>query len=322
VDPWLLLDSLLAPPILFFALGVFAVGVGSDLDVPQPIAKFLSLYLLFAIGMHGGHALRASGFGWTVVAALAASVVMAVTVPILAFFVLRVRLGVHDAAAVAAAYGSISAVTFVTAGAFLSTIGMAWGGHMVAAMALMESPAIVVGVVLHRWFGGRGGERLDVRELVRETAFNGSVVLILGSLLIGFATGTTGWRAVSPFADGIFMGMLSFFMLDLGLLAARRLGDLRSAGAFLPAFAIVTPLVNAGLAIALARALALGPGDAVMFAVLCASASYIAVPAAMRLAIPKANPSLYVSAALALTFPFNVVVGIPLYTFVVRAWWG
>jgi hypothetical protein len=322
VDPRLLLDSLLTPPILFFALGVFAAVVGSDLEVPQPIAKFLSLYLLFAIGMHGGHALHESGFTWVVLAALAASMVMAVVVPFVAFFVLRLRLGVHDAAAVAATYGSISAVTFVTAGTFLATLGVPWGGHMVAAMALMESPAIVIGVVLHRWFGGAGGERLDVGELLRETAFNGSVVLILGSLVIGFVTGSKGWAAVGPFADGIFKGMLSFFLLDLGLLAARRLGDLRSAGAFLPAFAIVTPLVSAGLAIALGRAIGLAAGDAIMFAVLCASASYIAVPAAMRLAIPKAIPSLYVAMALALTFPFNILVGIPLYTFVVRAWWG
>jgi hypothetical protein len=322
VDPRLLLDSLLTPPILFFALGVFAVGVGSDLEVPQPIAKFLSLYLLFAIGMHGGHALHESGLTSGVLAALAASMAMAIVVPLAAFFVLRLRLGVHDAAAVAATYGSISAVTFVTAGAFLATIEVPWGGHMVAAMALMESPAIVIAVVLHRWFGGTSGERIDVGELLRETAFNGSVVLILGSLVIGFVTGPKGWAAVSPFADGIFKGMLSFFLLDLGLLAARRLGDLRSAGVFLPAFAIVTPVVSAGLAIALARAIGLAEGDAIMFAVLSGSASYIAVPAAMRLAIPKANPSLYVSMALALTFPFNILVGIPLYTFAVRAWWG
>ena len=322
MGPGLLPDSLLTPPILFFALGVFAVSVGSDLEVPQPIAKFLSLYLLFAIGMHGGHALQESGLTWGVLVALTASVAMAVVVPLAAFFVLRARLGVHDAAALAATYGSISAVTFVTAGAFLATVDVPWGGHMVAAMAVMESPAIVVGVVLHRWFGGASGERIDVRGLLREAAFNGSVVLILGSLVIGFVTGPKGWADVSPFADGIFKGMLSFFLLDLGLLAARRFGDLRSAGAFLPAFAILTPLVNAALAILVARAIGLGAGDAIMFTVLCASASYIAVPAAMRLAIPRANPSLYVSAALAVTFPFNILVGIPLYAAVVRAWWG
>jgi hypothetical protein len=315
-------DSLLTPPILFFALGVFAAVAGSDLEVPQPIAKFLSLYLLLAIGMHGGHALHESGFTWGIVAALVAAMLMATVVPFVAFFVLRARLGLDDAAAVAATYGSVSAVTFVTAGTFLTSAGIPWGGHMVAAMALMESPAIVVGVLLHRWAGGTTGERLDLRELLRETAFNGSVVLILGSLLIGLVTGSGGWAALSPFADGIFKGMLSFFLLDLGLLAARRWGDLRSAGAFLPAFAVLTPVGSAAVAIVLARAIGLGAGDAIMFAVLCASASYIAVPAALRLAIPRANPSVYVSMALALTFPFNILVGIPLYTFVVRAWWG
>ena len=159
-------------------------------------------------------------------------------------------------------------------------------------------------------------------RLVREACFNGSVLLILGSLAIGFITGTPGWNAVSPFADGIFKGMLSFFLLDMGLVAARRLRDLRATGIFLPAFAIVMPVVNAALGLALARALSLSIGDAVMLTVLCASASYIAVPAAMRLAVPEANPSLYVSMSLAITFPLNIVLGIPLYLFLVRTWWG
>jgi len=325
MDTSLLAANLLSPPILFFALGAFAVGVGSDLEIPTPIAKFLSLYLLFAIGMHGGHALHESGLHASVLVTLLAAVVTAFVVPLYSFAILRWKLDVHNAAAIAATYGSISAVTFVTAGAFLASQGRTFGGHMVAAMALMESPAIVVGVLLVRALApaAREAPRAALgRHLVREACFNGSVLLILGSLVIGFVTGTPGWNAVSPFADGIFKGMLSFFLLDMGLVAARRLRDLRSAGAFLPAFALGAPLVNAAVGLALARLLSLPATDAFMFTVLCASASYIAVPAAMRLAVPEANPSLYVSMSLAVTFPFNIVIGIPLYAFLVRIWWG
>lgn len=323
MDLSLLASNLLSPPILFFALGALAVAVRSDLEIPQPIAKFLSLYLLFAIGMHGGHALHASGITSQVATTLGAAVVMSVAVPFYSFLVLRTRLAVPDAAAVAATYGSVSAVTFITAGAFLTQAGVEFGGHMVAALALMESPAIVVGVLLVRRFGPAGHRpRAGFGHLVRDACFNGSVLLILGSVAIGYATGEKGWTAVSPFAQGIFSGMLSFFLLDMGLVAARRWQDLRSQGWWLPAFSIGAPLIDATIAIALARVLALPVGDALMFTVLCASASYIAVPAALRLAIPEANPTIYVSMALALTFPFNIVVGLPLYLSVIRLLWS
>ncbi|MCU0256808.1 MAG: sodium-dependent bicarbonate transport family permease, partial [Vicinamibacterales bacterium] len=211
---------------------------------------------------------------------------------------------------------------FITAGAYLRSAGLEFGGHMVAAMALMESPAIVVGVLLVRAYAPAQGEsRAAIGHLVREAFVNGSVLLILGSLVIGYASGDDGWTDVAPFTDGIFKGMLSFFLLDMGLVAARRLRDLRQAGWFLPAFGVAAPLLNAAVAIGLAGLLGFAPGDALMFAVLCASASYIAVPAAVRLAIPEANPTLYVSMALAVTFPFNIVVGLPLYLGVIRATW-
>lgn len=320
MTPALVLDNLLSPPILFFVLGVVAVLVRSDLEVPQPIGRFLSLYLLFAIGVHGGHALHGSGISASVLLSLGASVLMALVVPLYVFFLLRLKLGVHDAAALAATYGSVSAVTFITAGAYLRAAGLEFGGHMVAALALMESPAIVVGVLLVRTFGG-GDSRVGIGHLVREALVNGSVLLILGSLAIGYVSGDDGWEAVAPFADGIFKGMLSFFLLDMGLVAARRLGDLRSAGWWLPAFGVGVPLLNAALGIGLAALLGLTVGDALMFTVLCASASYIAVPAAVRMAIPEANPTLYVSMALAVTFPFNIVIGLPLYLLAIRALW-
>lgn len=318
-----MLDNLLSPPVLFFALGMFAALVRSDLEIPQPIAKFLSLYLLFAVGFHGGHALHGSGLTVQVGLVLGAAVVMAMVVPAYTFFVLRLRFDVYNSAAIAATYGSVSAVTFVTAGAFLKAAGIPFGGHMVAALALMESPAIVVGVLLLRTFvrSGRDGT-FHWKRLIHEACFNGSVLVILGSLIIGYASGDRGWSDVSPFADGIFRGMLSFFLLDLGLVAGRRLGDVRAAGWFLPAFAVGVPLVNAAMGIAIAALLGLGQGDALLFSVLCGSASYIAVPAAMRLAIPEANPSFYVPMALALTFPFNIVLGLPLYLAIIRALWS
>lgn len=317
-----LLDNLLSPPILFFALGVFAALVHSDLEVPQPIGKFLSLYLLFAIGLHGGHALASSGVTASVVVALGAALFMACLVPVYSFFLLRWQLDVPNAAAIAATYGSISAVTFVTARAFLDQEGIPFGGHMVAAMALMEAPAIIIGVLLMRVFGPQG--RRDgpgAGALVYEACVNGSVLLILGSLVIGALTGEKGWATMSPFVDGIFRGMLAFFLLDMGILAARRVRDLRRMGWFLPAFAIGVPLLSAVLSLGIAGLIGLPAGDAILFVVLCASASYIAVPAAMRLAIPEANPSLYVSMSLGITFPFNIVVGIPLYSWAVRGWW-
>lgn len=318
----LLAQNLLSPPILFFLLGGLAAFVRSDLEVPQPLPRVLALYLLFAIGYRGGYELGHSGIGVEVVIALGAAVVMAALVPFYAFWILRLRLGHHDAAALAATYGSISAVTFITAVAFLNSLDVEFGGHMVAAMALMESPAIVVGVLLAR-LGDQGGDKraLDWPELLREAFLNGSVFLLLGSLLIGLGTGERGWEAMEPFVLDPFMGILAFFLLDMGLIAAKRITGLKQNRAFLLSFAIGLPIVNAVLGTGIARFLGFGPGDALLFVVLVASASYIAVPAAMRLSVPEANPALYIAAALAVTFPFNIVVGIPLYYQLIEWLW-
>jgi uncharacterized protein len=246
---------------------------------------------------------------------------MASLVPGYTFFLLRRRLGTADAAAVAATYGSISAVTFITAAAFLQRLGLDFGGHLVAAMALMESPAIVIGVLLYRLNTRGAGREFAWGELLREAFLNGSVFLIMGSLVVGLLTGEAGEQGMRPFTEDIFKGILAFFLLDMGLISAKRVGALRRAGLFPLLFAVVIPLFNAALGIALAKALGMPKGDALMFTVLCASASYIAVPAAMRLSVPEANPSLYVPMSLAITFPFNIIVGLPLYLFVINAWW-
>jgi uncharacterized protein len=320
--PPVLIENLLTPPVLFFLLGVLAVLVRSDLEIPPPVTKALALYLLFAIGFHGGVALHRSGVDYEVAAALAAAGLMAVIVPVYSFFLLRMRLDPTNAAALAAAYGSVSAVTFITAGTLLQAANLPYGGHMVAALAVMEAPAIIVAIGLLRRTAPAAGASTRSGHLLHDALFNGSVFLILGSLGIGLATGERGWDQLHPFSEGLFRGILAFFLLDMGILATRRVRDVIAAGWFLPAFALLVPLFNAALAIALARALELAPGDAVMLAVLSASASYIAVPAAMRLAIPDANPGLYLSTALGITFPFNIIFGIPLYMTVVRWWWG
>jgi hypothetical protein len=318
----LVIGNFLNPPILFFFLGLVAVFVKSDLEIPAPIPKILSLYLLFAIGFKGGVGLAAGGLQTQIVVVLIAAVVMASVVPLYAFFVLRRKLPIADAAAIAATYGSISAVTFITAAAFLEKVGIAYGGYMIAAMALMESPAIIVAVLLYRLRSADGnGESFSWKELWRDAFFNGSVFLIMGSLVVGALSGEVGAKTLKPFTNDIFTGVLCFFLLDMGIVAARRLSDLKRAGAFLTAFAILLPLVNAALAIPLAYALELSAGDAFMFTILCASASYIAVPAAMRLSIPEANPSLYVPMSLAITFPFNLIAGMPTYLAVIKYFW-
>jgi hypothetical protein len=324
------LVNLTSPPLLFFFLGAAAAFVRSDLEIPAPVAKFLSLYLLFAIGFKGGVALSDGTLDASAWAGLIAALGLAAAVPLYAFVILKRRLGAADAAALAATYGSISAVTFVTATSYLDGNDIEWGGHLVAAMALMESPAIIIGILLFRLYGERtagaaGG--INWRELAHESCLNGSVFLIVGSMLIGWITGSRGMTALAPFIGELFVGMLCLFLLDMGIVAARRLRDLRQGRMglaqgtgvpFLLGFAILFPLFNATIATLLGWMLGLPEGDALLLTVLGASASYIAVPAALRLALPEANPSLYLPMSLAVTFPFNLLVGIPLYHQAIR----
>ncbi|MCU0536538.1 MAG: sodium-dependent bicarbonate transport family permease [Hydrococcus sp. Prado102] len=331
MDLSLIASNILNPPVLFFFLGMMAVLVKSDLEIPQPIPKFFSLYLLFAIGFKGGVELVKSGIGQEVVLTLLAASLMACIVPLYTFFILKLKFDLYNAAAIAATYGSISAVTFITAGSFLGQLGISYGGYMVAALALMESPAIIVGLILLKLAtadlaivdDSKVTQRdLDWSEVLKEAFLNSSVFLLVGSLLIGVMTGERGWQALSPFSQDMFYGVLAFFLLDMGLVAARRLKDLEKTGTFLISFALLIPIVNAAIGLSIAKLIGLPQGDALLFCVLCASASYIAVPAAMRLTVPEANPSLYVSAALVITFPFNIIVGIPLYLYCINMLWS
>ena len=236
----------------------------------------------------------------------------------------RFRLDAPNAAAVASAYGSVSTVTFIAASALLSQLDIHAGGHMIAALALMDSPAIITGIALAR--GGRNQtghakQEFSWKRLLHDAFANGSVFLLCGALLIGMITGENGSKAMAPFTSDIFRGMLCLFLLDMGLVSGRQFGEIRRIGLFPIVFAVLAPVFNAAIAAVIARRIGIGPGDAFLFVGLCASASYIAVPAAMRIAVPAANPGIYVTMALALTFPFNMIVGLPAYLAVIQYFW-
>ncbi len=323
------MNNLLDPAILFFAFGALAGAIKSNLEIPPPISRFLSLYLLMALGLKGGFALAQSGLTVQVASGLACALTLAVVVPVLALQFLRRLVGPYDAAALAATYGSVSAVTFVTAVQCLETRGMRYGGHMAAAMALMESPAIILAVLFANTLRRRepaaplsssagtlaqpAGAGLSMRKVLHESFTDGAQLLLLGSMLVGLLTGESGRAAMQPFSGDLFKGMLAFFLLDMGLLTARNLPKVRGQSPWLLAYALLAPLLHAGLALGLARLVGLPLGDTILLMVLAASASYIAVPAVLRHAIPQANPSLYFGLSLGLTFPFNILLGIPLY---------
>ncbi|MDX2265588.1 MAG: sodium-dependent bicarbonate transport family permease [Hyphomicrobiales bacterium] len=310
--------NLLSPPILFFALGLGAGLVKSDLDVPESISRYLSIYLMMAIGFKGGTALASvDALDWTMAYVMAAALAFSALAPFPAFLALRAlsRLDAPTAAAVAAHYGSVSLVTFVTAVSFLEANGVPYQGYMPAVLALMEAPAILTGLyIAHRAapetiaVGDRTAGRLN-----REIFTNGAIMLLMGSFVIGLLTGESGAEKLGGFLVTPFQGVLSLFLLDLGLLVARQRGNMGALTAGLLAFGVVWPLLSASAALAVAYAIGLDPGTGLLFVVLAASASYIAVPAAMRLALPQARAAIYVPLSLGVTFPFNIVAGVPLY---------
>ncbi len=336
-----MLQNLIDPAILFFVFGVFAGTVRSNLEIPGQIAKFFSLYLLVALGLKGGASLAATGLGLAGALALLAALLMATLVPIYSFLLLRKRINPFDAAAVAATYGSVSAVTFITAQTFLTRNGVEYGGHMTVALVIMESPAIVMAVLLASVVRRREslsgqvavgqppmGERLSVKSVLHEAFTDGAHLLLIGSLVIGWITGAEGKKMMDPFTVSIFKGILALFLLEMGLLVARQLREARisrdprgALGTPTLVFALVMPFVNASVALGLAWVLGLSRGDALLLMVLSASASYIVVPAIVRYAIPEARVGVYFTMSLAVTFPVNIVIGIPLYFAVVNRLW-
>jgi hypothetical protein len=314
------MQSFLDPAILFFVFGIAAGLMRSNLEIPPQISRFLSLYLLMALGLKGGFALAKSGLTSEVMISLASALVLAVVIPAVGYRVLKKFISGYDAAAIAATYGSVSAVTFITAVQYLDNHGIAYGGHMAAAMALMESPAIIMAVVLANRVRSQNPASADaaasqtpLSKILHESLTDGAQLLLLGAMVVGMATGASGEAVMKPFSVDLFKGMLAFFLLDMGLLAARNLGQLKGKSFWLLVYAIVGPLLHAALAWSMGYALDMSSGNTLLLMVLAASASYIAVPAVIRHAIPEANPSLYFGMSLGLTFPFNILLGIPLY---------
>lgn len=313
-------QNLISPIILSFVLGLLAALARSDLNFPEAIAKGISLYLLFAIGFKGGASVAAYGADLRLLAALMAGVALSFLLPFVAYALLRsiAKVSVVDAAAIAGHYGSISIVTFVAASTVLSGIGVATEGYMVAVAAAMEAPAIVSAL----WLASRCGEnagRMDA-NLWREVLLNGSIVLLIGAFAIGWTTGKDGLAQIEGFIVSPFKGVLCLFLLDMGIVAGRGLKNSRGVlTSGIVAFGILMPLIGATLGLAISAALGLSLGGAVLMMVLSASASYIAVPAAMRVALPQANPSISLALSLGITFPFNITVGIPLYLAVAQA---
>ena len=315
----LLLENLTNPALLYFILGIVAVYLKSDLEIPQNSSKFISLYLLFAIGFKGGQELSHETITSEILWCILFGISIAIIIPLYTFFILKRKLNVYDAGAIAAAYGSISAVTFVTAVSYLESQQISIHGYMVAIMALMESPAIIIGLVLISIFNKEKSNKINKAEILRHSFTNGSVLLILGSLVIGFLTSAKQAQGIEPFTNDLFKGFLAIFLLDMGITSGKKLKSFFAHGWFPFAFALLIPLINGSFFAWFSGFVTTDVSNRFVFAVLGASASYIAVPAAMKITVPKANPGLFLPMALAITFPINITVGMPLYFFIVQS---
>lgn len=315
------MSNLLSPIVLFFVLGWIAKALKSDLDLPEAMVRGISYYLMASIGLKGGIELAHEGWTQSVILACAGGVLLGLLMPLIAFFILRYlgKLSVVDAAAISAHYGSVSAVTFLTASAFLTQKGYTFEGYTITMMAVMEAPAIAMGLLLARFFSPSDTSSegdASMGEILHEALFNGSVVTLVGAMAIGAITGDKGASVVGPLFFDLFKGVLCLFLLHMGIEAAHRFAEFRQVGLFLTGFGVIMPLIGASLGLYLAWLLNFSVGGTLLVAILGASASYIAVPAAMHIALPRANTSYSMTLALGITFPFNVIIGIPLYLMV------
>ena len=317
------MTNLLDPSILFFMFGIFAGLIKSNLEIPAPISRFLSLYLLMALGLKGGFALNKSGFTPEIAISLGIAITLAIAIPLIGYQLLKWKLNKLDAAAIAATYGSISAVTFITATQVLDQGSIVYGGHMAAAMALMESPAIIIAILLaNRIRQQRSGSetpRTSLGKVLHESFTDGGQLLLLGSLVVGLISGDAGHKVMAPFSIDIFKGLLAFFLLDMGLVAARSIGDLKNQPPVTYLYGLIAPPFHALLTLGLCHLLYVPLGDTVLLMILAASASYIAVPAVLRHAMPEVTPALFMGMSLGITFPLNIILGIPSYIFIAKA---
>ncbi len=314
----LLLSNITSPAFLFFILGIIAVKLKSDLEIPANSSKFISLYLLFSIGFKGGQELSHESFSLEIFWSMIFGIAISLLIPLYTFFILKRKMNVFDAGAIAAAYGSVSAVTFVTAVSYLDSEKLQLHGHMVAIMALMESPAIIAGLILISIYNKEEKTQINKLSVIKHSLTNGSVLLIIGSLIIGLLANAKQAEGIKPFTNDIFKGFLAIFLLDMGIVSGRKLSAFISNGWFPLLFAIIIPLLNGCIIAFVSSYVTDEISNRFMFAVLAASASYIAVPAAMKLAAPKSNPGLYIPMALAITFPLNITIGMPLYLAIIK----
>ncbi|TDO26251.1 sodium-dependent bicarbonate transport family permease [Sediminibacterium goheungense] len=314
----LLIDNLTNPALLFFVLGVAAVYLKSDLQIPDNSSKFISLYLLFAIGFKGGQELSHESFTMEVTWSMVFGFFLSAAIPLYTFFILKKRVGIFNAGAIAAAYGSVSAVTFVTSVTYLESQQLNLHGYMVAIMALMESPAIIMGLLLISIFNKNSEEKITKRVAIKHSFTNGSVLLIIGSLIIGYLANAKQAEGIKPFTNDLFKGFLAIFLLDMGITSGRKLKAFFSFGWFPILFAIFIPLINGSVVALVSGFVTHDIANRFIFAILAASASYIAVPAAMKISVPQSNPGLFLPMALAVTFPINITIGMPTYFLIVQ----
>lgn len=317
------MQNLLDPAILFFVFGCFAGLIRSNLEIPRSIAKFLSLYLLMALGLKGGFALAKTGLNPEIALSLMIALAMAFMVPIISYWFLKDRIAKFDAAAVAASYGSVSAVTFVTAIQFMEQSQLNPNGYMAIALVIMESPAIIMAVLLanmlrHENTNAATSKGPSLKNILHESFSDGAHLLLLGSMAVGYLSGEAGKTVMQPFSGDLFKGMLAFFLLDMGLMVAKNFKEAKSNSMTLIAYASVSPLVHACLALGLCLLFGISLADTILLMVLSASASYIVVPAVLRYAIPEANPSIYFGLSIGITFPINILIGIPLYAWIAQ----
>ncbi len=314
MDIQTLFTNITNPALLFFLLGIIAVQIKSDLQIPENSSKFISIYLLLSIGFKGGQELSHSGMNMEILSSMILGLFLACIIPLATFLLLKRKFSVENAGAIAASYGSVSAVTFVTATSFLDFESVSFNGHMIAVMALMEAPAIIVGVLLINYFKkGPGQSKTGLSKIMWHSVTNGSVLLILGSLVIGYLASAEQAEGIKPFTTDIFKGFLAVFLLDMGITSGRHLNSILSKGLYPFIFSTLMPFVNGLIALVISMQITSEIGNQLLFAILGASASYIAVPAAMKQAVPDANPGLYLPMALGITFPINVMIGIPFY---------
>ncbi len=315
----LLIENLTNPALLFFVLGIVAVSLKSDLEIPPNSSKFISIYLLFSIGFKGGQELSHETFDLDISLSMLFGIIISLSIPLYTFFILKRRLSIYDAGAIAAAYGSVSAVTFVTAVSYLESHQMHMKGHMVAVMALMESPAIIMGLILISIFDKDNAKQsINKLDVLKHSLTNGSVLLILGSLIIGYLASAKQAEGIKPFTTDIFKGFLAIFLLDMGINSGKKLKSFFSYGWFPVMFAVIIPILNGCLFGYVSGFFVQDISSRFVFAILAASASYIAVPAAMKITVPKSDPGLYLPMALAVTFPVNITLGMPLFYNIVQ----